>query len=786
MKNLFFLLFFATVNAFAQTIDPSLLENQWKANWISVPNTDPKGYGVYYFRKNFELVTLPSEFKIHVSADNRYKLYVNEKLVSMGPARGDLRHWNFETVDLTPYLQIGKNIVAAQIWNEGEQRPEANLSNQTAFILQGGNEIAQILNTNDTWRCIQDKSYAPIKVQIPTFYVAGSGEFVNRDEHLHNWHQSALDDSQWLKAKSIAQGFPKNKVGYARPSAWFLVPSPIPQMTYEPQRLLALRKADGISVPDAFPATKTPLTVPAHTKVTLLLDQTFLTNAFPTLIFSGGKNSALKIEYCEALFTKYPHKGNRNEIDGKIVLGRKDSIISNGTPQQTFTTLSWRTYRYLQLTINTQSEPLILDDIYGVFTAYPFELKAKITTQNTDIQKMLDIGWRTARLCATETYMDCPYYEQLQYIGDTRIQALVSLYNSGDDRLVKNALNQFSYSQEPEGMTQSRYPTTTPQYIPPFSLWYIGMLHDYMRYGQDTDFLKSKLNSMRQILAYFSQFQQADGSIKKLPWWNFTDWVDIPTWQIGTRSAGKDGCSAVLDLQLLYALQAAIDIEKQVGSKEYEAIFSQKAALLQKTIPSKYWDATKNRYADRTEKDLFSQHANALALLTGLVPPSATPSVSQAILSDKTLAPSSIYFKYYIHQALIKAGLGNDYLNWLDKWRENIQLGLTTWGETSDVENTRSDCHAWGASPNIEFFRTILGIDSDAPAFKAVKIEPHLGDIQKISGEMPHPNGKIAVAYEIAKGKLNVQIELPPSVQGRFIWKGKTFALKAGGNNFSL
>ena len=187
-----------------------------------------------------------------------------------------------------------------------------------------------------------------------------------------------------------------------------------------------------------------------------------------------------------------------------------------------------------------------------------------------------------------------------------------------------------------------------------------------------------------------------------------------------------------------------------------------------------------------SKKTFFSQHTNSLAILTGIVSTEETKQITNQLLTNNQLAPASIYFKYYLHQALIKSGLGNDYLKWLDKWRENINMGLTTWAETSDLTNTRSDCHAWGSSPNIEFYRTILGIDSDAPAFKAVKIEPHLGDIQKISGEMPHPDGKIAVSYEIAKGKLNVQIELPLSVKGRFIWKGKTFALKGGKNNFLL
>jgi alpha-L-rhamnosidase len=102
---------------------PEYQLKNWQAFWVSVPNINPRGYGVYYFRKSIDLANPPtSSFPVFVSADNRYKLFVNEKLVSLGTARSDIQHWNYETVDLTPYLHKGKNIIAAQIWNEGNLR----------------------------------------------------------------------------------------------------------------------------------------------------------------------------------------------------------------------------------------------------------------------------------------------------------------------------------------------------------------------------------------------------------------------------------------------------------------------------------------------------------------------------------------------------------------------------------------------------------------------------------------------------------------------------------------
>jgi hypothetical protein len=516
------------------------------------------------------------------------------------------------------------------------------------------------------------------------------------------------------------------------------------------------------------------------------LDQGYLSNAFPEIVFSGGKSGTVSLSYAEALFIRYPEKGNRNETTGKVFIGRKDSLISNGKLHQFFTTLSFRTYRYLQLSIRTLDDPLIIEDVSGKATGYPFHLNAQLTADNPEISKMMEIGWRTARLCAMETYMDCPYYEQLQYIGDARIQALVSLFNSGDERLMRNAMNQMDESRRPEGVTLSRHPSSTPQYIPTFSLWYIGMLHDYMMYGRDSSFVKNKLPGERQILQYFRNYQQSDGSLKGVPYWMFTDWVETRGWKSGVAPVGNDGSSSIIDLQLLWAYQLAADLESVYGMNSLASLYNQNAAQLKVTIQRKYWDASRNLFADDPEKNYFSQHANTLAILTGLSNQENANALAKLILTDTSLAPASIYFKYYLHLALVKAGLGNDYLNWLDLWRQNIKMGLTTWAEIPDISNARSDCHAWGASPNIEFFRTILGIDSDAPGFSRVIVTPHLGSLKNISGEIPHPFGKIKADYQLISGKWHIQIDLPTHTSGNLIWQSNTYLLHAGENHFTF
>lgn len=732
---------------------------------------------------------------VHVSGDNRYRLFVNGKHVSQGPARGDLYFWNYETVDLAPFLVAGNNVIAAVVWNDGRDKPEAQITHLTGFILQGNTAQEEAVNTNDSWKVIKDESYRPLQVKAPGYYVAGPGELLDMKKHVKGWTAVSFDDSHWEKARTITAGTPK--AASVNSTGWMLVPSSIPPMEMTVQRLATTRKAEGVKVPANFPATKTKVTIPANTRATIVLDQGFLTNAYPTLVVSGGRDAAISLGYTEGFYIHKGEnlrgfrpptlsKGNRNEVDGKIFIGKLDSLISDGTSNQEYTPLWWRTYRYILLTVNTKAETLTIDDIYGTFTGYPFVQNASLQTSNTELGKMMDIGWRTARLCAFETYMDCPYYEQLQYIGDARIQALVSFYNAGDDRLVKNGLTLMDHSRLAEGITLSRYPTDLNQEIPTFSLWWIAMLHDFYMYRPDSTFVKGKLPGTRQVLSFFESYQQEDGSLKNVPYWVFTDWVESKGWDFGMAPKGVHGESAILDLTLLWAYQVASRLEQGLGVKEISRNYSKKAQQLRKTIQSRYWDAQKGMYADTEAKDVFSQHVNSLAILSGVIEGDNATTLANKIITDTSLAPASIYFKYYLHQALTKAGLGDDYVKWLDIWRENIAMGLSTWAEISDVNRARSDCHAWGSSPNIEFFRIVLGIDSDAPGFAKVRITPHLGAIEEIGGEMPHPNGKILVKYKVQRGVLQAEVLLPEKIEGVFVWKNKTQVLKPGKNSFKL
>lgn len=783
-------LFLCLAGAFCAGAQPlSLQTRPWPAQWIAPKGAPAQDYGVYHFRKTLSLPRKPASFRVYVSADNRYQLYVNGRLASLGPSRSDVAHWKYETVDLAPFLQDGKNVLAAVVWHYGPHAPVAQMSARLGFILQGEDATAAAANTDTSWLATPNPAYSPTFTRLSGYFVVGPGERVDGLTYPWGWEATGYDDSRWTAAEAFAPGLPGGIFQPWYERNWGLLPGNLPAMERTPQRLASLRRSEGVAPPAAFPARPADVTLAPGSRAVWLLDQGFETTAYPVLEVSGGKGARIRISFAETLYEPggYPErKGNRNEVEGKEFTGYYDEFLPDGGSRRQFVPLWWRTYRYVQVEIETGEAPLTFHDLYGIYTGFPFENKASLEVLESrnpaltaDLGQILETGWRTARLCAHETYMDCPYYEQLQYVGDTRIQALVSLYNSGDDRLMRDAIIQIRHSHGLDGITMSRYPTSLAQYIPPFSLWWIAMLHDYHRYRGDRAFIQDMLPVSRAILHFFESRRSQEGYMKVLPYWNFTDWARGDGWLAGRPPITEQGQSAILDLQLLLAYQHARDLEAAAGLGELAAQYDQRILSMQQSVRQWYYDPGKKLFADTPFRREFSQHANALAVITGVVSGEEARTLMQRTLTDTALTQATIYFKFYLHQAAVVAGLGNEYLTLLGEWRNQLALGLTTWAE--EPEPTRSDCHAWGASPNIELYRVVLGIDAAAEGFSRVRIQPHLGPIRRVRGAMPHPKGTIQVAYEVdAGGKLKAEITLPAGTPGQIVWNGKTKELQPG------
>ena len=219
------------------------------------------------------------------------------------------------------------------------------------------------------------------------------------------------------------------------------------------------------------------------------------------------------------------------------------------------------------------------------------------------------------------------------------------------------------------------------------------------------------------------------------------------------------------------------------GRKEIADQYIARARSLTQNTYMLCWDQNKSILADDVEKKDFSQHANILAVLTDAVPADQQSQLLAKIMKDKSITQCTYYFTFYLFEALKKVKLGNQFLALLAPWKSMIAEGLTTFAE--NPAPTRSDCHAWSASPNYEFLSLVCGIQPAAPGFDQVLIEPSIGSLTSVEGSVPHPKGNIVLKMTNANGKGHAEIELPDGVSGNFIWQGHSNALKPGKQDFS-
>jgi hypothetical protein len=803
----------AAVAAFSPPVyaqEPRVFDGAAPASWIAPPGVPGDTFTVFHARRTFGLAAVPARFVVHVSADNRYRLYVNGVQVSSGSQRSDVTHWRYETLDLAPHLRAGRNVIAALVWNWGAARPVAQHSHRTGFLLQGnGPAEAALVNTGPGWRLLRDPAYAPIVITTATmgnYYAAAPGDSINGARYPWGWERSDYADDAWLlvsppsrtdaaplaafdgagggaivgrvKRRAIPPG------EYGEVSGWQLEPRSIPPMEERDQRFARVRRAAGVATDGAFLQGTGDLVIPARTTAVVLLDQSHTTNAYPVLETSGGAGSVVRLTYAEALIDAKGQKGNRDDIDGRTVHGVHDVFLPDGGARRRFTTLYWRSFRYIQMDVTTADEPLRVHDLHGIFTAYPFVERARFASDLPWLAEMWRMNWNGARIGAFETYMDTPYWEQLQYVGDTRVQGLISLYAAGDDRLLRQAIEHFDYSRIPEGLTASRYPSALTQIIPPFSLIYVAMVHDYFMHRDDPAFVRERLAGVRGILDWFGRHVDSTGMLGPMPYWNYVDWTN--PWDRGVPPGADNGHSTAISLLYVYALERAAELEEGSGKREAgrgksgaSGDYRARAEAVRAAVRARAWDSGRGLFRDAPNTSAFSQQTNVFAVLADAVPVAAQRGVMERVLADTTLTRASYYFSFYVLEALRKAGLGDRYIEQLAPWQAMLKLGLTSAPE--NPEPTRSDTHAWAAHPNYGLLATVLGVRPSSPGFRTVRIAPALGPLRRAEGRVPHPLGDIDVqlAREGARGLL-AGITLPRGLSGVLEWQGQRRQLREG------
>ncbi|HWD91572.1 MAG TPA: alpha-L-rhamnosidase C-terminal domain-containing protein [Verrucomicrobiae bacterium] len=739
------------------------------------------------FRRKFEAAASP--IRIHVSADERFELFLDGQRIARGPDRSDVEHWCYATYDLR--LAPGNHSLEALVWSIGPHAPIAQLSWRGGFILKAEGDYDRQLTTGKApWEVAKLDGYE--FTQGDSF---GGGAQLIAHDCGPQWKQG-----DYVQAQVVRGPVKSSSYGEITPG-WKLFPTALPDQIdreFTTGRAVALGhgvlgKDDVVNASLAqnpeLPAWQAlidghdQVVVPANTEEFLLCQLDNYYCAYPECEVSGGAGAKLTWGWAESLYLpKSDAKGQRDEFIGKTFHGMTDTFLPGGDAHQKFSTLWWRAGRWCLLSIKTGAQPLTIHRLALDESRYPYEIESRFDDDDPQLSSVIALCARGIEMCTHETYMDCPYYEQLMYDGDARLELLTTYAMTRDDRLARRAIELLDFSRQNSGFVKERYPSYLEQHSPTFSLIWALMLHDYAYWRNDPDFVRAHAIGLRSMLAQFEPYENRDGLLENLPGWPFMDWV--AGWRDGDAPDGVHGISALNNLLYVYALQKSAEVEDYLGEPLLAKRLRDKAARTAAAVRSKFWDESRGLMADNVAHTDFSEHAQCLALLTDTLSGDQARRCFDQLLSAPDLKRTTIYFSFYLMETWAKFGRGDLILKRLDFWKDLVKQGLKT--PVEEPGNTRSDCHAWGSHPLFHLQASVAGIRPASPGFRTVRIAPEPGGLPKIISHTPHPDGFIELNLTFPGGHCRGTVELPPGITGVFAWHDREQQLNGGLNTIKL
>ncbi|CAK7233723.1 hypothetical protein SCUCBS95973_008692 [Sporothrix curviconia] len=462
----------------------------------------------------------------------------------------------------------------------------------------------------------------------------------------------------------------------------------------------------------------------------------------------------LKVMYSEGYENEprnYPFfrsKSDRLDAEHGHLIGPFDEVTLDLPADGSVVTYEpfwFRTLRIMRLQVSvTGALPAQFLSFGATQVNYPMGIKASWShPTDVDSAAMWDVSIRTMRNCMFDGYVDCPFYEQLQYSGDSRSVGLFHYLLSGDDCLMRQAISSFGASVLSEGLTQSRFPSHVPQIIAGFPLYWVMQVCDHHLYFGDSAFARSFLPRIDGVLDFFDQHIDARGLVSGLPSdvWQYVDWVT--TWGAtdehpdkGVPTAGrKSNCHTFFSMLYAIVLRQAAGLARDVGRPGYAVEYSARADALVAAVRAHCFDG--QFYADTTVDALashgptaYSHHCQLFAVLCGACDEAdrARLLIESFSAEEGRFAKCSYVMQFYALRAFALAG-NEAYEEFLwprvwQPWRAMLANNLSTW-EEDDVRQ-RSDCHAWGSVPIYEFCTELAGVQPTAPGSQKIQFKPRL------------------------------------------------------------
>jgi hypothetical protein len=736
----------------------------WSPSWSSVRQDEAV---IMLFRRSICLDAAPVSGSIQISADTRYKLYVNDVLLETGPSRGDAQVWFYDTVELLPHLVTGMNTIAVSVLrypedplagNHGMFRTPVPGLYVSGTITDAEGRVFDI-SADELWKCKQDPSVR-FYAEEERFAPLCIHERAAGNQELFNWRSASYCDSSWECAREYTR---KRVPGAVSPGN--LLERTIPYMRREKGSFRGILSS----------------VIPPHTNYSVTLDAGEEMTAYIHLAMAEGKGSQVILLYAEAYVLdgfegpeQIPVKGDRTDAEQGHLIGYTDTYTVGGygslEAAEVYEPYWLRTFRFVKLTITTKDKPLILKGLDYEESGYPLDILSHVETSDPTLREVWDISARTLRRCMHETYVDCPYYEQLQYIMDARSQILYTYAISADDRLARKCIDDLGRSQRYDGLLNCSYPNMNPNVIPGFSIYYILMLHDHMMYFGDAELIASSMGTIDRILHFFALHTAPEGYVESIGgineqgrFWSYIDWASEWNETSGMPPAGLGGRPITMETLLyIYGLQHAAELAAFAGRPGEAERYTELAIRAGHAVKT-YCRGEKGMFMDGPGVEQYSQHAQVFAILTGLVSPEEGKKLLKETIEHPDLyAQCTVAMRFYLFRALEMTGLYAYTDRYYEVWRRMIRLHCTTSIESEAY--ARSECHGWGALILYELPSVTLGVRPAAPGYAAVSINPVPGYMTHASGTVRTPKGDISVSWKLADGGLQLHYELPEGV----------------------
>ncbi len=704
--------------------------------WICA-NEYPHQTHFYYFKKAFT-ASKGAVLSAHVCADTRYQLYINDQMVCEGPCQGSAYLRYYETIDLTPYLIDGENHIYAKVMHMEESSfISVYKESRAAFWFHGTlteNGVETHLGSDESWTCLRDDSvtfnhWRGIHMSVPPF------------EEV--WGEPELKE---VAVKGMYEPLINNQCynTWGLGETYQLVPRPIPQMKQEPfADMKVIRRGEGF----------------------VEFDTGCYTTAKVAMEFVAPKGTEIQVFYAECYALRDEngngYKGRRDAYDdpSATVVGIVKDILHATGEKQNFKTFWYRSFRFIRIEFPADVEVDIQSLQYATYF-YPLDKAGSFECSNPAFNEMWDISRNTVLCCMHEMYVDCPYYEQQQYDMDSALEMLFTFRLGSDTLMPFKSITDLAHSQLPDGMIQANYPSTKVQVIPDFTLFWVLMLRDYLRYTGNVAKVRTMLGTMDRALECFANLRNENGLINATPYWSFVDWV--PTWPNGIPEGGQYEPLTVTCLMYAAALKAAAEICLPMGRPERATEYTRRAEEMIQSVKEHCYNASVGLFKNTPTKDQFCQHTTLWAILSG-----AVTGIEAGELVDRTFnAPVDVSactfsMNHYMFRALEMADRYAYAPKLFEGWQTMLDLHCTSWCENPG--QPRSECHGWSSAPVYEFSAMVLGVYPTEDGYKSVRIRPHIQDLGLTwaKGTIPTPDGQISVAWGIKDGTFTIDVALP-------------------------